>query len=233
MREKKSYIIGCSSTNTFCEHYFFKYLLFYLGTCVQNIDLVFALDASGSVEEAGYLQIKNFVKGIVQNFQIAKDKTHVGVVTFSERAEVQIRLTDTFDKNELLTKIDSLDYPGFRTATDDALRVVNTEMFSLYGGSRQGVAQVLILLTDGKCTVCSESLATAVAPLKERGINIYTVGVTDNINRQELETIASQPIDEHMFEVDRFDQLASIIVQLYRKSCDCKLNMSYNNLELF
>ena len=65
------------------------------------VDLVFALDASGSVEEEGYVQIKQFTKELVDGFEIGHDKTHVGVLTFSEYAEKQIGLTDTFNKAEL------------------------------------------------------------------------------------------------------------------------------------
>ena len=132
---------------------------------------------------------------------------------------MQVKLTDTFDKDDLLSKVDNLDYPGYRTATDDALRAINDEMFSLNGGARQGVAQVLIFLTDGKCTICTQSLESAVAPLKEKGVNIYTVGVTNNINRTELEIISSEPIEEHIFEVDSFSELATIIVKLNQRSC--------------
>lgn len=191
-------------------------------TCRQPIDLVFALDASGSVEVEGYNEIKKFTKELINGFHVGVDKTHVGVLTFSEIGEVQIGLTDTFDKNELLEKVDNLDYPGYRTATDDALRVANNEMFSISGGVRQGVPQVLILLTDGKCTLCQDSVETAVKPLKERGVNIYTIGVTDNINRTELQIIASEPSDDHMFEVGSFSELKSLIVNLQNKSCEVK-----------
>ena len=112
-----------------------------------------------------------------------------------------------------------MDYPGYRTALDDALRVVHNAMFSLDGGARQGVPQVLIFLTDGRCTVCTEDLQTAVAPLKDAGVTIYTVGVTQNINRTELEIISSDPSNKYMYQVETFDQLKTIIVKLNEKTC--------------
>lgn len=189
------------------------------GTCKQYIDLVFAIDASGSVKEEGYKQIKSFAKEIIKSFEIGPAKTHVGVVTFSEYAKLQVKLTESFEKQDILNRIDALDYPGYRTALDDALRVVNSAMFSLDGGARQGVPQVLIFLTDGKCTVCTEDLQTAVSPLKDAGVTIYTVGVTKNINRTELEIISSDPSDKYMFEVDTFGELKTIIYKLNEKTC--------------
>lgn len=191
--------------------------------CTKDIDLVFALDASQSVGEEGYEQIKQFTKGIIEQFEIGVTKTHVAIVTFSEFADVQLKLTDSFDKNEIYKKIENLDYPGYRTATDDALRIVDKNVLSLNGGARQGVAQVVIFLTDGKCTVCKEPIESAVAPLKERGVKIYTVGVTDKINKTELAIIASQPTNQHSFEVAEFNQLVSIIVDVYTKACSGKL----------
>ena len=91
--------------------------------CYVPIDLVFALDASGSVETSGFRQIKDFVKDIVNGFDIGVKDTHVGVLTFSEIGEVQIGLTDAFDKATLFDKIDNLNYPGYRTNTNDALEV--------------------------------------------------------------------------------------------------------------
>ena len=184
------------------------------------MDLVFALDSSGSIGSVDYQKVREFTNEIIDNFQIGVQHTHVGVLTFSEDAQVQIRLDDTFNKEELKEKVSAVKYFGYRTATDDALRVANTDMFSTRGGARQGVPQVLIVLTDGKCTVCTESVATAVAPLKARGVNIYTIGVTNGINNTELAMIASQPQSLHMFNVDNFDQLKNLVINLQTRSCD-------------
>ena len=39
-------------------------------------------------------------------------------------------------------------------------QIVGRDMFSLSGGTRQGVTKVLILLTDGKCTLCGNKVST-------------------------------------------------------------------------
>ena len=207
-----------------CRSHAIKLFSGLLEKCTKDIDLVFALDASGSVGEEGYEQIKSFTKGVIEQFEIGITKTHVAVVTFSEYADVQLKLTDSFDRNEIYEKIDNLDYPSYRTATDDALRTVDKNVLSLEGGARQGAAQVLIFLTDGKCTLCEQSVASAVAPLKSKGVKIYTVGVTDKVNVTELEIIASEPMSQHSFQVEEFNQLVSIIVDVYTKACD---GMSY------
>ena len=203
--------------------------IFVLEKCKQPIDLVFALDASGSVQQQGFDLIKQFTKDIINDFNIGISDTHVGVLTFSEYAEPQIRLTETFDKTELFQMIDSLNYPGYRTATDDALRVANTDFFSRTGGARQDVPQVLILLNDGKCTVCTEPVKDAAQRLKDRGVDIYTIGVTNFIKEQELQDIASYPVSSHYFKVERFDELKNIVNELQSRTCEGKTYSNFTN----
>jgi Mg-chelatase subunit ChlD len=191
--------------------------------CYLPIDLVFALDASGSVDVSGFKQIKAFTKRLVDGFQFGVRDTHVGVVTFSEKGKVQVGLTYTFDKTELFDKIDNIKYDGYRTNTNDALEVVGKDMFSMAGGTRQGVSKVLILLTDGKCTLCgNKGVETSAKKLKDMGVTIFTIGVTDSINREELRQISSSPSDKHMFFAKTFNDLPASIRGLQEGSCTVK-----------
>merc|ERR1711962_569730 len=191
--------------------------------CYVPIDLVFALDASGSVESSGFEQIKEFTRNLVDGFDIGVKDTHVGVLTFSEIGEVQIGLTDAFDKQTLFNKIDNLKYAGYRTNTNNALEVVSRDMFSLSGGTRQGVTKVLILLTDGKCTLCgNKGVKDSAMKLKNEGVTVFTIGVTDDINREELEEISSDPSDRYMFFVKTFSELKMAVRGLQEKSCTVK-----------
>lgn len=209
--------------NTSLDPHHNSLFILFVGKCKQPVDLVFALDTSGSVKVDGFELIKSFTKAIVEDFDIGVADTHVGVISFSEYAEAQIRLTETFDKKELFQMIDSLNYPGYRTATDDALRVANAEFFTINGGGRQNVPQVLILLNDGKCTICTEPVKDAAQRLKDRGIEIFTIGVTDSIEEQEMKDIASHPVSTHFFKVDQFEDLKNIVNDLRTRACEGKL----------
>jgi len=194
--------------------------------CFSPLDLVFALDASGSVEEAGFNQVKDFAKTIIDGFRYGLRDTHVGVLTFSEVGEVQIGLTETFDRVELDKKIKGLTYAGYRTNTNDALEVVGKNMFSMAGGARQGVPKVLIFLTDGKCTLCeNKGVGASAKALKDQGVTIFAIGVTDAIGdegKEELKQIASQPSNDHMFLIKDFNSLKLSIGELQQKSCTVK-----------
>eukprot|EP00111_Clytia_hemisphaerica_P004883 TCONS_00014046-protein len=187
--------------------------------CIQPIDLVFALESSGRIAEH-HETIKSFTENIINTFDIGARKTHVSVVTFGDFADLQIKLTDNYDKNNLIRKVENLVHQGSGgTATDDVIRVLRDSVFSPYGQSRQGVVKVVILLTNGKCTSCTEEISTLVNPLKDMGIAFFTVGVTENIDSDELKAIASEPYEHYGFEVFDFGGLSRIISSVASKVC--------------
>ena len=75
-----------------------------LDLCNQHIDLVFALESSGRIAEH-HETIKSFTENVINTFDIGARKTHVGVVTFGDFADLQIKLTDNYDKNTLIKKV--------------------------------------------------------------------------------------------------------------------------------
>ena len=197
-----------------------------LGECFQPIDLVFAHDSSGSVKTGGFQKIKDFTKTLVSSFKIGVQETHVGVIVFSHIAKVAIRLDETFDKATLLDKIDNISYLGYTTATDDALRLSNTEMFSLKGGVRQNVPLVLVVLTDGNCTACKEDVSIPANALKAKGVNIFAIAVGNKVDIKEIHSFVSSPPSEHLLQVDGLDKLKTVIKQLSYKGCQGKFRIS-------
>jgi len=192
------------------------------GECFNPIDLVFAHDASGSVKKEGFQKIKDFTKDLVKGFKIGVNNTHVGVVVFSHVAKVAIRLDETFDKDTLLEKIQNVSFLGYTTATDDALRVSNEEMFSLKGGVRQNVPLVLVVLTDGNCTACKEPVTIPAAALKKKGVEIFSIAVGTQVDISEILSFVSAPQNDHILQVENLDKLKSIINRLTYSGCQAK-----------
>ena len=56
---------------------------FTLQGCLQQADIVFLVDGSGSIGSGNFLKLENFVKGIVGKLDVGADTVHVGVVQFS------------------------------------------------------------------------------------------------------------------------------------------------------
>lgn len=179
---------------------------------------MFALDASGSIKTTGFQKIKDFTKELVGGFKIGVRHSHVGVIVFSHKAEVAVRLDETFDKATLLQRIQNVSYMGYTTATDDALRVSN-EMFSLKGGARQNVPLLLIVLTDGNCTQCIEDVSIPARALRDKGVEIFSIAVGKKFDIKEILSFVSSPASDHIFQVDNLDRLKTLKDQLTYSGC--------------
>ena len=81
------------------------------------------------------------------------------------------------------------------------------------------------MITDGAQTKSGKKgpytpLAKASQPLKDKGVDIWSIGVGKGVNRTELETIASDP--KKVMIVRSFKELKPVVEELQRKACEGK-----------
>lgn len=161
------------------------------------VDIIFALDGSDSMTDSQFEQLKSFVKKSVTEYDISQNGPHIGVIEYSDEASLKIRLSD-FDKpvplNAAISKIQRS--AGRKTATDKVLRLAATEAFRTSAGSRANAHKVLFILTDDKSTGEEPVQEAVVAAVKE-GIQVYVLGIGQNVNRGENEGIVSPHIDRY------------------------------------
>ena len=72
------------------------------------VDLAIVVDASGSIKKAGaenWDLVIEFVLSIIDGFDVGASKTRIGLVTFSNKAFVQIKLNDYYNKEDLKQEI--------------------------------------------------------------------------------------------------------------------------------
>ena len=65
----------------------------FVSVCDGEADVVFVLDASGSLDEPNFNHIKNFVSNLTNELDVDSGKIRVGVVTYSDRAEPRFNLS--------------------------------------------------------------------------------------------------------------------------------------------
>merc|ERR1711962_722216 len=120
------------------------------GVCDQNeVDLVFVLDASGSVTPDNFGKVKNFLKKFLLEADIDGDKVRVGVNVYSTFNEVAFNLNTYSSKKDVIDAIDALSFKGQGTRTGSALETMSSEMFTAANGDRANVGNVAIVITDG------------------------------------------------------------------------------------
>lgn len=94
------------------------------------MDLAFILDSSGSVGSYNFNQVKNFVKNVVDFFNIGLSGTHVAVVTFSTYSRLEFNLKAHYTKSSIKNVVSNIGYRGGWTYTADALDYVRRNIFS-------------------------------------------------------------------------------------------------------
>jgi uncharacterized protein YegL len=100
------------------------------------VDLVFLLDNSGSVGLENFIKVKDFVKRVIDYFNIGADGTHVSVVTYGTNTHVEFNLVKYFTKNESRNAVDDIEYGGFLSYTGEALNTVRQKVFTASAGMR-------------------------------------------------------------------------------------------------
>ena len=173
---------------------------------------MFALDGSQSISDKGFINIKELVGTLVNNYNISQTETHVGIIEFSNKANVVLPLNKLFEASAIKDKIQSIVPSGGKeTVTDEALRKSADEVFDVKSGGRPGASKVLIVVTDDKSTG-KEPPKRAVKPLREKGVRIYIVNIGENTDEDELKDIV--PTEKNIYSAKSHTEIPRIAPKL-------------------
>jgi uncharacterized protein YegL len=176
--------------------------------CEETIDLMLVLDGSKSIDYPDFGIMKRFSHDVVDAFDLAPDTIRIGIVQFSTRVRLEIGLSD--DADAVHEAIDDMTQMRDLTEIGDGLGRAHREFRN---AGRPGVSQVVILLTDGRD---DGNPARDAQSLKDDGIHILSIGVGDEVNKQQLREISS---NNRVFSVADFDSLLDIINELVDTVC--------------
>ena len=172
-----------------------------------KIDLVIALDESGSVGSKNFEIMKRFVEEITSHFVVSNSATRVAIVTWSTRVTLEFNFNKYINNEGVKKGIERIKYSRGWTATGDALNFIRKNIFSQ---SPSGAKKVLFVLTDGKSNRQKYNPATEARHLKRSGVEIFAFGIGRNVRDSELVAIASLPTKTHKFRVEKFNDLSSL-----------------------
>ena len=176
------------------------------------LDLVFALDGSQSIGEKEFKSIKDFVKPVVDSYNISESETHVGLIEFSNEVNVILQLNDLFEPTAINDRVQRIIPSGGKdTVTDEALRKSADNVFDAKSGGRPGASKVLIIVTDGKSTG-KEPPKRAIKPVKEKGVRVYVVNIGEDTDKDELKDIV--PTEKNIYPAKNPYEIPSIAPKL-------------------
>ena len=181
---------------------------------------MFVLDSSSSIWIINYEKQLDFVEKLVNKFDIGPDNSQVriGAITFSNSAHLEFSF-DQYTKRKTLSKaILNIPYRSGATNTAGALALLRKELEPRIKNS--AVPSIAIVITDGQSTDPKATRHEAKR-LHKLGIVVYAIGVGDNYRLEELNVIASNPI-ENVFQVSGYSALDGIAQLLNVKTCQGK-----------
>ncbi|XP_061177914.1 protein PIF-like [Saccostrea echinata] len=183
-----------------------------IGTdCIKPFDIYFAIDGSDSISYKDYQLLKKSIFDLVDQLNIGEGNGRMGMLVYSSSLATMVE--PSFDRDYLKEHAMNLPHPQEGTNTALGIRTM-TEIFQV--ANRTGVPQIGVVITDGRSKTPEEA-AREARIAKDIGINMYSVGVTENIDIDELKSIASSKAN--VLSVQSFGQLASRIQDVVQLVC--------------
>ena len=196
--------------------------------CQRPSDIVFVLDMSSSIETSGrgnWKRMLDLVVNIIEKLAISEQGVHVGVVSFSERAQVEFFLNQFFSKNMMTAAVRQIVFRGGNTNTPSGLRYMIDQVFDQTGrdlrGDRTRVANLAIVITDGESNINPGRTIPYANEAKDANIKVLAVGISTQVNQTELRGISSNGVKgETVFFSEDFDVTDQIIMNIVEQSCE-------------
>ncbi len=121
---------------------------------------------------------------------------HSSFCRYSNVARNEFFLNSHSDKAELLKAIEGISYMGQSTNTSGGILTAMHEQFTTTKGDRLNSPNVIILLTDGVSNIDKHRTISDAEEARNKGIEIFTVGITNSINEDEVKGMSSVPQEE-------------------------------------
>ncbi|XP_005352001.1 integrin alpha-D [Microtus ochrogaster] len=186
---------------------------------VQEMDIVFLIDGSGSIDQSDFSQMKAFVKTLMGQF--VSTNTSFSLMQYSNILKTHFTFTTFRSSSNPQSLVDSIVQLQGLTFTATAIQEVVKELFHSKNGARKNAKKILIVITDGQKYRDPMQYSDVIPEAEKAKITRYAIGVGDAFQEpsalQELNTIGSAPPQDHVFKVNNFVALGSIQKQLQEK----------------
>ncbi|KAL4842440.1 hypothetical protein H8958_009496 [Nasalis larvatus] len=188
--------------------------------CTEGpIDLVFVIDGSKSLGEENFEVVKQFVTGIIDSLTISPKAARVGLLQYSTQVRTEFTLRSFNSAKDMKKAVAHIKYMGKGSMTGLALKHMFERSFTQGEGARPlstRVPRAAIVFTDGRA---QDDVSEWASKAKANGITMYAVGVGKAIE-EELQEIASEPTDKHLFYAEDFSTMDEISEKLKKGICE-------------
>ena len=136
-----------------------------------------------------------------------------GLVVFASEAGVEFTFGSHNTRDSLIADIDRIKFPGTATYLGGGLKLANDDLFAK---AREDAKQILIVLTDA---MTYDDIKAPTKAIKDRGVEIYSVGVGIRQDDKILAEMASSPKSEHVTSTPKRANLNDVLRTIKQKIC--------------
>ncbi|XP_076470008.1 uncharacterized protein LOC143300296 [Babylonia areolata] len=187
--------------------------------CSAKSDVVFVIDSSDAVSATDYQKELDFVRQTVSRWDVQPNGVQVGLVSFGSSARGVFNLNTHPSGQAVVTALGSAPSVGGKANLQEALRYATDTMFTPQSGVRGDSSKIVVMVTNGQSPNKDLTIVQGETT-KAADIQIYTVGVGQGINTQELSGTASSPSSRYFYTADTFDSTGALADIIGPKICN-------------
>ena len=187
-----------------------------MADCTQIGDYVFLLDSSGSIvndDVVNWGLMKDFMVRFANHLRPGRLENHYGLVQFSTSATVRWGLDRYYDEIPLADAFLALRNDYGETNMAAAFIQARQNVFGR-GGDRPSVPNIAVIITDGRSQPDPTRTVPEATNLKQSGVKVIAVGIGSQVDRNELDNIATNPSEDVIVArdfADLQDQLGNLL----------------------
>ncbi|XP_025114149.1 cartilage matrix protein-like isoform X2 [Pomacea canaliculata] len=185
--------------------------------CDMPADVVFLMDASGSIKPGEWQQEKEFVANLIDSLAVGPRAIHVGVIVYSTDIGQVIDLQPFKSRTQLKAMLRGLEQDG--QGTDTALAVARMRSMVANQG-RPGAIPIAVVITDGRSDDVHKTIQEALNARTVEKITMIALGVGNETYLDELQEIAPKDHNHNrLFTVSDFTQLQNVVQEISDLIC--------------
>ncbi len=188
--------------------------------CQAPLDLIFLLDASGSVGADNYVKEKEFIKIVTSRFEL-ETNSQAAVIAFSSQASNDVPLESGKTALSFATAVDNIPFAALETRIDLALRLAYDEYFS--SASSNENQKLVILISYGIQTQFNGMTppyiptTDTVQLLRSKAARIFAVTTGSNVDMADMRAVTEA--DDDIFQTTEFNDLVAKAESISKASC--------------
>lgn len=173
-------------------------------------DLSILVDGSYSISDRDFGVASDVVSTLIDGVNL--DTAKVSLSQFSTEYFQYVDRSNDARAIDAAVRELKADQKKGGTRTGNALEQVLNEVLSQTSRRKQ----ILLVITDGNPTDLTSEPSKG---LKDADVQIFAIGVGNDVDEGELQDIASSPSDKHVFKVNNFNELLYKIAEFQKQIC--------------